>query len=128
MTYKAVNAGSNGEARLAPHPWDALGAPPPLGTTYPGVMLAESGVDVPADIIAAAKRAAGLLRSAEESREEAEALERDARDCERDAEKLLATMREAYPSLVSAIEDDPYAIDDDDVIDAAKPGHDEARA
>jgi hypothetical protein len=91
----------------APHPWDAIPAAPPR----PGRDYADALDPLP---IADALRAAELLRDEDEARDEAQAAEERADGYHDDARAILNGPLAAYPALVKAIEDDPYALDNGD--------------
>ena len=108
-----------GPASLAPHPWGAIGKPPPLGAAYPDAVLAEGGV--PFDVAEKAIKAAELLARADELREEAEEANHDANDRERKAKTILESLAD-WPRLVESIELDPASVWDRDSVTLAAKG------
>ena len=86
-------------AKLAPHPWDALGEPPRPGLPYDDIKTA-----LPID---EALEFARKWCAIEEKRDEARSLEDEADDLEHEA-KALEPALEAVPGLADAIGEDPY--------------------
>ena len=86
-------------AKLAPHPWDALGEPPRPGLPYDDVLTYLPIVE--------ALRFAEQLRYIEDKRADARRLEYEADDMERDAEALEHAL-EVAPGLADAIGEDPW--------------------